>query len=253
MLTIFAVGSASDFLPRVSMSALAPPVHSATAPPPTLAPTTLLECRDLSRFFGPFAALRRVNLRLSARRLVALLGPNGAGKSTLLKILGGALRPSEGIAAIAGAPWGSPAARRAAGLLAHESLLHPRLTVEENLRFYAALHNLPRAAPDDALARARGEALRRLPVGELSQGMRQKAALARCLLHRPRVLLLDEPFASLDRGVIAELQATLAELRDAGLLILLSTHAEDLVASLADGAARLERGRLITSPPEAAA
>ncbi|MGH9506829.1 MAG: ATP-binding cassette domain-containing protein, partial [Terriglobales bacterium] len=145
-----------------------------------------IECRGLSRFFGPFAALRRVSLQLPAGHLVMLLGPNGAGKSTLLRVLAGALRPSSGEARICGAAWGTPEARRATGFLAHESLLHPTLTVAENLAYYATLYGLPGEAAGASLRRVGGEKLARLRVPALSQGMRQKAALARCLLHAPR-------------------------------------------------------------------
>lgn len=209
----------------------------------------LVACRDVSRFFGLFAALRQLSLQLPARYLLALLGPNGAGKSTLLRILAGALRPSSGEVRTAGAAWGSPAARRLTGFLAHESFLHPSLTVLENLRYYAALYALPAPAPARALATVHAAHLAAWRVGELSQGMRQKAALARSLLHEPRVLLLDEPFASLDRATVAELQTTLAELRDRGMLLIVSTHTEELIAGLADGWARLERGRIAAADP----
>lgn len=204
----------------------------------------LVACRGVSRFYGATAALRALDLELPGGYLLALFGPNGAGKSTLLRILGGALRPSAGRVEIAGAAWGTAAARRAAGLLAHESWLHPSLTVAENLRYYAALYGRPAAAAGEALERVGGGRLSAMRVGELSQGMRQRAALARSLLHRPRVLLLDEPFASLDRATVTELQQTLVDLRAAGLLLIVSTHTEDLVTGLADGWARLERGRI---------
>jgi len=142
---------------------------------------------------------------------------------------------------------GTAEARRRTGFLSHQSLLQPALTVEENLRFYAVLFGLADAAGATryALARVRGEQLAGLRVGELSQGMRQKAALARSLLHRPNLLLLDEPFASLDRATIAELRDCLGELRDGGTTILLSSHQEAPVEGLADGAITLERGRLM--------
>lgn len=203
-----------------------------------------IECRGLSRFFGPFAALRRVSLQLPAGHLLMLLGPNGAGKSTLLRVLAGALRPSSGEARICGAAWGTPEARRATGFLAHESLLHPNLTVAENLNYYATLYGVPRDAAAASLRRVGGEKLAALRVAALSQGMRQKAALARCLLHAPQVLLLDEPFASLDRATVAELRRLLLELRAAGLTMVASTHTPEVLADMADGQLLMERGRV---------
>lgn len=216
----------------------------ATGPQAAAGPESLVACRQLSRFFGPFAALRRVDLQLPAGHLLMLLGPNGAGKSTLLRVLAGALRPSAGEVWIAGAAWGTAEARRTTGFLAHESLLHPNLTVAENLRYYAVLHGAPRAAAAASLRRVGGEKLAGLRVAALSQGMRQKAALARCLLHAPRVLLLDEPFASLDQATVADLRRLLAELRAAGMAMIASTHTPDILADLADGQLVLERGRV---------
>jgi ABC-type multidrug transport system ATPase subunit len=214
----------------------------------------LLECQSVSRFFGETAVLRQVNWRCEAGQCLALWGANGAGKSTLLRILAGALRPSLGTATVNGAAVGTAAARRQTGFLSHQSLLHPHLTVAENLRFYAVLHQLPDpdAAVTGALTQVRGEYLAARRVGELSQGMRQKAALARALLHQPRLLLLDEPFASLDLQTVGDMRASLLELRRAGLAILLSSHNRQQVEGLLDGEATLERGRLSVSSPEVA-
>lgn len=204
----------------------------------------LVECRNLSRFFGSFAALRRVDLRLPAGQLLMLLGPNGAGKSTLLRVLAGALRPSSGQVRVGGFAWGTPDARRLTGFLAHESLLHPKLTVAENLRYYATLHGATADAAARSLRRVGGEHLAHLRVSALSQGMRQKATLARCLLHAPRVLLLDEPFASLDRATVSDLRRLLAELRDAGMTMIASTHTPEVLADLANAELLMERGRV---------
>ncbi|MGH9534201.1 MAG: ATP-binding cassette domain-containing protein [Terriglobales bacterium] len=208
-----------------------------------------VECRNLSRFFGIAPALRRVALQLPAGHLLMLLGANGAGKSTLLRILAGALRPSSGQVWISGAAWGTPEARRWTGFLAHDSLLHPRLTVEENLRYYARLYGAVPAAAAASLRRVGGERLANMRVDALSQGMRQKAALARCLLHAPRVLLLDEPLASLDRATVADLRRLLVELRDAGLTLIASTHTPETLADLADAQLVLERGRVAPEAP----
>ncbi|MGH9474286.1 MAG: heme ABC exporter ATP-binding protein CcmA [Terriglobales bacterium] len=212
----------------------------------------LVCCDQVSRLFGDRAVLRHVSFVAEGGALLALWGPNGAGKTTLLRILAGALRPSRGECRIGGAEAASAAARRLTGFLSHDSLLHPALTVRENLRFYAALYALaaPEAAVDCALDQVRGAALAPLRVGELSQGMRQKAALARTLLHQPRLLLLDEPFASLDASTVAELRRTLAELKSAGLALILSSHQREPVAGLADGALNLEAGRLLAPSAE---
>lgn len=205
----------------------------------------LLACRSLTRYFGLWPALCRVGFQLPAGALVLLLGPNGAGKSTLLHILAGALQASAGQVEIEGLPIASPMARRRVGLLAHRSLLHPDLTVRENLTHYGVLYGLPASAVADVLERVGAASLAGIPVGELSQGMRQKTALARALLHSPRVLLLDEAFASLDRRTVAEMRDILRQFRAEGRAIIASTHAEAQLGDLADGALELERGRLL--------
>ncbi len=203
-------------------------------------------CREVTRFFGVRAAVRGVNLELPQASLTLLLGANGAGKSTLLRLLAGALQPSQGDILITGLPIRDPRARGRIGLLGHESLLQPLLTVRENLEFYAVLYGLerPGEAARRALERVRGPHLAELKCGELSQGMRQKAALARTLLHQPPVLLLDEAFASLDRATVADIRDVLRELRQAGHTILLSTHTEEFIHDLADQRIHLERGRI---------
>ncbi|MGH9413467.1 MAG: heme ABC exporter ATP-binding protein CcmA [Terriglobales bacterium] len=205
-----------------------------------------LECQSVSRFFGDAVVLRHVSFSCERGRLLTLWGANGAGKSTLLRILAGALQPSDGTVRLEGAAAGSAAARSRTGFLSHQSLLHPHLTVRENLRFYATLFALPdeEEAVRRALEQVRGPALAPRRVGELSQGMRQKAALARALLHQPALLLLDEPFASLDQQTVAEMRACLTELRDAGMALLLSSHNPEQVSGLADGQLTLARGRL---------
>jgi len=207
----------------------------------------LLRCDRVSRFFGDHPVLRQVSCELHSGQLIALVGANGAGKSTLLRIFAGALKPTAGEVWLGDARAGSAAARAQTGFLSHQSLLHPSLTVDENLDFYATLFGLahPRQAAQQALAQVHGEHLGPRRAGELSQGMRQKAALARCLLHRPRLLLLDEPFASLDAATVAELRARLAELRQAGLALLVSSHQAEALADLTDGALCLERGRVV--------
>ncbi|MGH9474814.1 MAG: heme exporter protein CcmB [Terriglobales bacterium] len=221
-----------------------PPLGS-PRPAPAL---PFLSCQHVSRFFGDTVVLRRLNFACERGYLLTLWGANGAGKSTLLRILAGALRPSSGTVILDGAAAGRAPARRQTGFLSHQSLLHPNLTVAENLRFYATLFGLPdgAAATAQALRQVRGGHLAPRRVSELSQGMRQKAALARCLLHQPALLLLDEPFASLDQPTVAEMRACLAELRDSGMLLVLTSHNPEQVAGLADGELTLIRGQLST-------
>jgi heme exporter protein A len=162
----------------------------------------LLAARGLCRSFGRVRVLRDVDLTLAPGEALAVAGPNGAGKSTLLRLLAGLMRPTAGEVRVLGRPitGGTADARRALGLLSHHSLLYDDLTLAENLTFAARLYGLPRpaeaarAALDAAGLGARaGDSPRRL-----SRGLLQRAAIARAMLHGPRVLLLDEPFTALD-------------------------------------------------------
>ena len=164
-------------------------------------PVAALAARGLRRSFGRVTVLRDIDLILAPGEALAVAGPNGAGKTTLLRLLAGLLRPSAGEIVIHGRSLrGDHAARRSVGFLSHQSLLYDDLTVLENLAFAARLYGLER--PVDAARAALDAAGLAARVGDsparLSRGLLQRAALARALLHRPRVLLLDEPFTALD-------------------------------------------------------
>jgi len=181
----------------------------------------------LVRRFGPVTALGGVDLEAGAGELVLLLGPNGAGKTTLLRAVAGLLRPLRGAVMVAGRDLHrDPTARAAVGFLSHHTLLYEDLTPRENLRFAAALHRLDDAERriDEALATAglahRADAL----VRGFSRGMLQRLALARATLHRPPVLLLDEPFTGLDGAAARDLRDRIAARREAGDTIIAVTH-----------------------------
>ena len=210
-----------------------------------------VRAEGVSKVFGRQRALAGVSLALVPGRLAALVGPNGAGKSTLVGVLAGLVRPSAGRVTYrraAVALEGEAEIRAAIGLLAHEPLVYPDLTAEENLAFFAALHDLP-----DARARAAAlldrvgldERARRRPARTYSRGMLQRLALARALLPGPRLLLLDEPFTGLDREGAAALTTALTEARADGRIVLVVTHDLAAVAGLADHLLVLRAGRLV--------
>ncbi|HEX2129499.1 MAG TPA: ABC transporter ATP-binding protein [Solirubrobacterales bacterium] len=161
-----------------------------------------LMLRELRRDYRDFPVLRGVTLELEAGQTLAVLGPNGAGKSTLLRILATLLRPTAGEVEVLGAklPGQAWRARGRIGYLAHEPLLYRELTIRENLEFNARLHGLADAATRIAELLERAGLARRGDeyVRNLSAGMLQRAAICRCLLHEPELLLLDEPRSHLD-------------------------------------------------------
>jgi heme ABC exporter ATP-binding subunit CcmA len=211
----------------------------------------VLSVEDVSRHFGRRRALTRLTFRAERGTILGLLGPNGAGKSTMLAILATLLRPTSGRVryGVAGPAEPGPALRAAIGVLGHDLFLYPELTARENLRFFGALCGLQ---DDDRAALA---ALERAglsdraddPVGSFSRGMRQRVALERALIHRPRLVLLDEPFTGLDDASTAVLVGRLRSLRDEGAIVVLATHDLDLADGLIDHAVFLRDGRMVES------
>jgi heme exporter protein A len=156
----------------------------------------------LGRAYGERVVLRDVTFSLPAGATVAVFGANGAGKTTLLRILAGLLRPHAGRATVLGAelPREAYRARGRVGLLAHDPLLYRDLTVRENLQFHARLHGIDFARVEALVEQVGLKARAGDPVRTLSRGMTQRAAICRAVLHRPDLLLLDEPLANLDPG-----------------------------------------------------
>ena len=193
--------------------------------------------------------LAGVDLTVREGEAVALLGPNGAGKTTLLRVLALLSRPTAGRLLIFGsdAVTAPPAVRRRIGYVGHESLCYPDLTAAQNLEFYARLFAVPDADARIAemIAWAGLESASRRPVRVYSRGMSQRLALARALLHRPDLLLLDEPFSGLDAAAVGALQECLAALRAAGHAIVLTTHDVERAAPVATRVAVLHRGRIV--------
>jgi heme exporter protein A len=215
----------------------------------------LLAARGLRRSFGRVRVLHDLDLTLASGEALAVAGPNGAGKSTLLRLLAGLMRPTAGEVRVLGRPLRGDAAeaRRAIGLLSHHSLLYDDLTLAENLTFAARLYGVPR--PADA-ARAALEAAGLAARADdtprrLSRGLLQRAAIARALLHRPRVLLLDEPFTALDAASAERLRDALEARRAEGLGLVIVTHHLAEVWDVATRVAVLVEGRWVCDEPRA--
>jgi heme exporter protein A len=160
----------------------------------------VIELEGVGRFYGEREALQDVSLSLADGQTLVVFGPNGAGKTTLLRILATLLRPHAGQVRVLGheLPREGWAVRGQIGLLGHEPLLYRELSASENLRFHARLHGVEEARVARVLEAVGMESRAREPVKTLSRGMVQRVAVARAVLHEPRVLLLDEPYANLD-------------------------------------------------------
>jgi len=194
--------------------------------------------------FGRFAALRGVTAEFDAGRFHAILGDNGAGKTTLLRALAGLAQPTRGEISIFGKT--PKAACRDIGYMAHPSLLYDEMSGMENLRYFAGLYGI---AGDgrcrEAIASVRLDPELTRPVGQYSQGMRQRMSLARAILHDPRVLLLDEPFSNVDVNSAREMVGLLKAMRDAGKTIFVVTHQAPLLEGVADEFVWMQAGQIV--------
>jgi heme ABC exporter ATP-binding subunit CcmA len=217
----------------------------------------LLEARGLRRSFGRLKVLRGLDLAVRPGEAVAVAGPNGSGKTTLLRILAGLMRPEGGDVRVLGHPvrGEDPVGRRGIGFVSHQSLLYDDLTLAQNLTFAARLYRLPR--PAEAARRAletAGLASRADdPPRRLSRGLAQRAAIARALLHAPRLLLLDEPFTALDATSAERLRGELAARLSEGLGMVIVTHRLGEVWGVATRIAVLADGQWACDEPRAGA
>ncbi len=210
-----------------------------------------VETESLCRDFAARRALDQVSLSVPEGEMFGLLGPNGSGKTTLFRILSTLLSPTSGSARVAGYDVASQAVqvREHLGVVFQSPALDPQLTVAENLRCAGNLYGLGGADLDERLQKA-AEAMDvrdRLDdlVQTLSGGLQRRVEIAKCLLPRPRVLLLDEPSTGLDPAARAGLRDLLAGLRrESGVTIVMTTHLLD-EAEACDRVAVLHRGRLI--------
>ncbi len=213
----------------------------------------MLLARGVTKTFGQFAVLKEVNLCLRQGEFVSLLGPNGAGKTTLMRILAMLARPSGGSVEIAGIPLSEarPSIRSLVGVISHLTYLYEDLTASENLMFYGQLYGLEgsslTARVQDLLATVGLERRADQRVRYFSRGMQQRLSLARAVLHRPPVLLLDEPDTGLDRQA-AEMLAQLLDEPAAGGIprsVLMTTHNLERGLAMSDRVVVLAGGRIV--------
>jgi ABC-2 type transport system ATP-binding protein len=214
-----------------------------------------LDVSNLAFAYGARQALQELSFSLAPGRFAALLGPNGAGKSTLIALLTRLYDLQQGEIQVMGSSLGQQPrqALRQLGVVFQQSTLDMDLSVEQNLRYHAALHGLAKpqakARIDEELARQQLSERRHDKVRALNGGHRRRVEIARALLHRPRLLLLDEASAGLDPASRLALNRHVRQLcRDQGLTVLWTTHLLDEVQA-SDELLILNRGRLVAQGP----
>ncbi len=215
----------------------------------------ILEAHNLKKSYlekgKAIAAVQAVSLTIAVGEVLAFLGANGAGKTTSIKMIAGLIRPDDGSVKVVGRdPHQDSQARRSLGAVLEGSRnVYWQMTVEENLEYFGVLRGL-----DARTARRRGRELlerfnlmhkRRTPVQALSRGMQQKLALAVALIHKPQVLLLDEPTLGLDVEATEDVKRLVREIAAEGCGILLTTHQLEVAEALSDRVAIINRGKIV--------
>lgn len=216
------------------------------------------ELREVSKVYGAFAALRNVSAAFEPGSCTMILGENGAGKSTLLRMVAGLIEPSRGSVRVLG---GEASERRGrVAYMSHAPMLYDELSAGENLRYFAGLRGegcgLCAGSPEMALRAVGLDPHLKRPVGQYSQGMRQRTSLARVLQSDPELLLLDEPFSNLDVESAEMMVALLADFRTwpitsgpaagiGGRTIILTTHQAHLAEPIADVTLTMRAGKIV--------
>ena len=209
----------------------------------TPAPPVII-VRGLVKQFGRFAALRDVSAEFASGRLYAILGDNGAGKTTLLRSLAGLSQPTRGSISMLG-EYDLRAVCSEVGYMAHPSLLYDEMSGMENLGYFAQLYGIRDKERCAVAISAVGlDPNLTRPVGQYSQGMRQRMSLARALLNNPKILLLDEPFSNVDLRSAREMVGLLTKLRDEGRTIFVVTHQASFLEGMADEFVWVEDGKI---------
>jgi ABC-type multidrug transport system ATPase subunit len=218
----------------------------------------VISVSNLIKQFGRFAALRGISADFAGGKLYAILGDNGAGKTTLLRTLAGLTRPTSGQVTILGAGNFHDVCHQV-GYMAHPSLLYDEMSGMENLAYFARLYGIGDSSRCAEAIRAVGldPDLSR-PVGQYSQGMRQRMSLARALLNDPKILLLDEPFSNVDIHSATDMVRLLARTRAQGKTVFVVTHQASLLEGVADEFVWMQAGKIAgrtreLKPPESMA
>ncbi|MCL2707296.1 MAG: ABC transporter ATP-binding protein [Dehalococcoidia bacterium] len=198
----------------------------------------MIKMTNIVKRFGAQTVLSEVSFETKYKEIFGLLGPSGAGKTTIINILTNQLSQDSGTHAIGVTPFET-------GLMLDEDGLYPRLSCIENLNVFADIYGMPHKKSLEVLKSVGLEDAVKKAVNTLSRGMRQRLALARAILHEPKLLFLDEPTSGLDPGTARGIHRLILSLRDKGATIFLTTHNMDEAVKLCDRVALLHKGKIV--------
>ena len=198
----------------------------------------MIQMQKIVKRFGTATVLSEVTFSASEREIFGLLGPSGAGKTTIINILTGQLDAD-------GGSHSAGASSMETGLMLDQDGLYERLNCLENLNVFADIYGIPRGKSMEALKSVGLEDAAKKAVTVLSRGMRQRLALARAILHEPKILFLDEPTSGLDPGTARGIHKLILKLRENGATVFLTTHNMDEAVKLCDHVALLHKGRIV--------
>jgi len=207
-----------------------------------------IEVQGLTKSFGNHLALKGVELRVREGEFLTIFGPNGSGKTTLIKVLATIMKPSSGNVRVAGFDLrDSPVPiRRKIGVVSHQTFLYDDLTAFENLKFYGRMYDVPNleARIHEVITKVGLASRLHHQVRTLSRGMQQRLSIARAVLHRPSIMLLDEPETGLDQYATARLREVLDTLSAENGTVIMTTHRLEYGLEMGDQVAILAGGRI---------
>ena len=206
-----------------------------------------INVQDLTRDYNGLRAVDGISFAVEPGEIFGFLGPNGAGKTTTIKMLTGQLRPTSGEAQVMGCDVVTERQRLKPqiGVVFDSQNIYERLSARDNLRFYARLYRIKKARVEQVLAQVGLTDRARDKIKTYSNGMKQRLVIARALLHKPKVLFLDEPTRGLDPNVARDVRAIVTELANQGMTVFLTTHYMEEADQLSDRVAIIDQGRIV--------
>jgi ABC-2 type transport system ATP-binding protein len=213
-----------------------------------------IEVKDLHRYYNGVKAVQGISFDVNDGEIFGFLGPNGAGKSTTIKVLTGQLRPTSGSAEVVGCDVveDRQELKPQIGVVFEYQNLYERLSARDNLQFTARLYGAKKERVDEVLELVGLQDRSKERIQNYSNGMKQRLLIARALVHKPKVLFLDEPTRGLDPGVAREIRSIIAELADGGATVFLTTHYMEEADRLSDRVAILHQGEIVAIDTPAA-